>query len=102
MQGRTGRKIWTGQINFQGRHIMKGGTLLNDRMCWLMVFSDQEIITCCGRKVFFSEANSVNTWLMKIVEILKVNMIILQIFHHGGMVEEKNFKLLKKINITNL
>ena len=72
---------------------MKGGTLFNDSMCLLRVFSDQIIVTCCGRNVYSSEANSVNIWLKKILEILKVNMIISEIFHHG--VEEKNFEILK-------
>ena len=56
-------------------------------------FSDQEIITCYGQKAYFSEANSVNIWLKKIVEILKVNMIILQIFHHGGREEFQTSKI---------
>ena len=56
---------------------MKGGTLIDTKG-----FSDQEIITC-GRKAYFNEANSVNIWLKKPFELLKVNVIILEIFHHG-------------------
>ena len=44
-----------GKVIFRGGNIMKGGTLINNKVCLLRVFSEQEIFSSCERKAYFSE-----------------------------------------------
>ena len=102
VRGVLAGKYRLGKVISRGGNIMMGGILINDIMCYRVFFQTKREICCgrhisaicCGQHISAMQAQKPNTCLEKIFELLKVNMIFLEIFHHHHS-EFKEFRTSK-------